>query len=91
MDKYEAGVGEALRRVTAFTETVRWVWVVNMIAMIAGLARGRYGLAALAGFSWILALTAAAAGRRAMRHLETISRPATAMRQAAWELEEEVA
>ena len=91
MDKHEAGIQEALRRVTAFTETVRWVWVVNMIAMIAGLARGRYGLAALAGFSWILALTAAAAGRRAMRHLETISPPTTAIRQAGWELEEEVA
>ena len=91
MDKYEAGVEEALRRVKTFTDMVRWVWVVNMVAMIAGLARGRYRLAALAAFSWILALTAAAAGRRAMKYLETISRPATATREPAWEWEEDAA
>ena len=89
MDNNDARVCEALRRITLLTETVRWVWAVNMIAMIIGLVRGHYGLAGLAGFSWIVALTATAAGRRAIKQLEAINRPSAPSRRPSWELEEE--
>ena len=49
----------------ALTEITRWIWCVNLAAMILGLIYARYALVGLAAFTWLAALVATASGRRA--------------------------
>lgn len=69
MDKLDGQIKDALRRVLALIEISRWLWAVNLLVMVVGLYQRNYGLAALAGFTWLLALVGTAVGRRAIRYL----------------------
>ena len=62
-------IADARKRIDALVEISRWIWLVNLAAMIVGLIYGRYHLAGLAAFTGVLAIVAAASGRRASEFL----------------------
>ena len=66
-DSYQ--IGNAHNYTEAFTEFTRWIWCVNLAAVILGLIYGRYALAGLAGFTCLAALVATALGRRASAYI----------------------
>lgn len=72
MDTLDSGIDNARKRVAAFTEIARWIWCINALVMLIGAYYNRYELAALAGFTWILSLVAAAIGRRVVEYLSTV-------------------
>ena len=69
MEKVGANISGARRNVNVLLTTARWIWVVNSLVMIAGVWYQRYDVAAVAGFTWILSLFAAAFGHRAVEYL----------------------
>jgi hypothetical protein len=74
MEKVCSFIGDARKRVTALVAIARWIWVVNSLVAIAGIAYHRYDVAALGGFTWMLSLVAAAVGIRATKYLATAER-----------------
>ena len=74
MDKEASRISDARKRVTALVAMARWIWVVNSLVGLVSVAYGRYDVAALAGFTWVLSLFAAALGHRAAEYLITIER-----------------
>lgn len=76
MDKVSNSISDARRRVTALVAMARWIWIVNSLVMIAGVAYCRYDIAALAGFTWVLSLLAASLGHRAAKYLLNVERTA---------------
>jgi len=74
MEKVGNSISDARRRVNALVTMARWIWVVNSLVMIAGVAHHRYDVAAVAGFTWVLSLLAAALGHRAAEHLVNMER-----------------
>jgi hypothetical protein len=55
---------DAQRKLASLIEISRWVWVVNAVVTLIGVYYGRYDIAALAGFTWVLMLAATAIGRK---------------------------
>ncbi len=69
MDKLNSGIGGARKRVAALVEISRWTWVVNMAVLIVAAVYGYYALVALAAFTGVLSLVAAAIARRVSLYL----------------------
>jgi hypothetical protein len=69
MEKVSISISDARRRVNVLVVMARWIWVVNSLVMVAGMWYQRYDVAALAGFTWVLSLFAAALGHRAVEYL----------------------
>lgn len=69
MEKVSNRISDARRKVTALVAMARWIWIVNSVVMIAGVAYHRYDVAAVAGFTWVLSLLTAALGHRAAEYL----------------------
>lgn len=74
MDVQISRISDARRRVTVMASIARWLWVVNSLVALSGALRGRFDIAALAGFTWILSLVVAAFGNRAAQYLASIER-----------------
>lgn len=60
---------DARRKLASLVEIVRWIWVVNAAVMLVGSYYGRFDLAALAGFTWLMALVSAGIARRLIGRL----------------------
>ncbi len=71
MEKLDFEIEDALSRLTALVEITRWVWAVNLAALIVALIYGSYQVAVLAAFTGLLTLVGAAIGRRASRYLNS--------------------
>jgi hypothetical protein len=69
MDKLNGHIEDAIGRISTLTEIARWLWCINLVVLVAGLFTCHFELAALAGFTWVLALVGAAIGRRAIDYL----------------------
>jgi hypothetical protein len=69
MNELDLIIRDARRRLVALVEIVRWLWIVNAAVMVLGLVYGSYQIAALAGFTWILSVVAAAIARRTVAYL----------------------
>ena len=69
MEKVSTNISDARRRINVLVAMARWIWIVNSLVMIAGMWYQRYDIAALAGFTWVLSLFAAAFGHRAVEYL----------------------
>jgi hypothetical protein len=67
--KPDPGFRDARRKLTALVGIDRWVWVINAAVMLIGVYYGRFDIAALAGFTWILTLIATAIGARVAANL----------------------
>ena len=74
MEKVGSNISDARRRVTALIIMARWIWIVNSLVTVVGLAYHRYDIAALAGFTWVLSLLASAFGHRAAEYLGAMER-----------------
>jgi hypothetical protein len=74
VEKEASRISDARRRVTALVAIARWLWVVNSVVTVLSVVRGRYDIAALAGFTWLLSLLVAAFGHRAAEYLTTVER-----------------
>jgi hypothetical protein len=74
VDKEAGRITDARKRVTALVAIARWIWVVNSLVGLASVAYGRYDIAALAGFTWVLSLLVAAFGHRAAEYLVAVER-----------------
>ena len=74
MEKVSTRISDARRRVAALVAMARWIWIVNSLVAIAGIANRRYDIAALAGFTWVLSLLASAFGHRAAEYLANVER-----------------
>ena len=74
MEKAGNSISDARRRVTALVAMARWIWIVNSLVTVAGVAYHRYDVAALAGFTWVLSLLASAFGQRAAKYLVNVER-----------------
>ena len=74
MNELDLTIRDARRRLAALVEIVRWLWIVNAAVMILGLVFGNYQVAALAGFTWVLAVVAAAIARRTSAYLRAAVR-----------------
>jgi hypothetical protein len=74
VDKQASRISDARKRVMALVAIARWIWVTNSVVGVAGVAYGRYDIAALAGFTWVLSLVAASFGHRAAEYLVTVER-----------------
>lgn len=74
MEKVSNRISDARRRVTALVIMARWIWIVNSLFAVGGIAYHRYDIAALAGFTWALSLLASACGHRAAEHLVNVER-----------------
>jgi hypothetical protein len=74
VEKEASRISDARRRVTALVAIARWLWIVNSLVMLLSAWRGRYDIAALAAFTWVLALLVAAFGHRAAEYLATVER-----------------
>lgn len=69
MDKVCNSISDARKKVTALVIMARWIWIVNLLVAVAGIAYHRYDIATLAGFTWALSIVASAFGRRAAEYL----------------------
>ena len=74
MEKVDVFIDDARKRVTALVTITRWIWVVNSLVALMSIVFQRYDIAALAGFTWVLSLVAAAFGHRAAECLVTAER-----------------
>ena len=74
MQKVGNSISDARKRVTALVIMARWIWIVNSLVTVAGVAYHRYDIAALAGFTWVLSLLASAFGHRAAEYLVNMER-----------------
>ena len=74
MNELDLTIRDARRKLAALVEIVRWLWVVNAAVMVIGLVYASYQVAALAGFTWVLAVVAAAMARRASAYLRAAVR-----------------
>ena len=74
MEKVGDSISDARRMVSALVIMARWIWVVNLLVAIAGVAYRRYDIVALAGFTWVLSLLASAFGHRAAQYLVNVER-----------------
>lgn len=74
MEKVGSFIGDARRRIVALVVISRWLWIVNSLVAITGIAYHRYDVALLAGFTWLLSLVATAVGMRATKYLMTAER-----------------
>ncbi len=83
-------IGNVRKHIEALTEITRWIWCVNLAAVILALVYARYALAGLAGFTWLAALVATASGRRASAYIaeeqEVVDAPEAPIdaREAQW-------
>lgn len=71
MEKVGSFIDDARKRVMALVIIARWIWVINSLVAITSIAYHRYDIAALAAFTWVLSLVAAAFGGRATKCLVT--------------------
>lgn len=71
MEKVSNSISDARRRVSALVLIARWIWVVNSVVAITSITMHRFDVAALAAFTWVLSLLAAAFGHRADAYLGT--------------------
>lgn len=69
MEELDLEIRDARTRVRALIEITRWIWLINVIVMVIGLVYSRFDVAGLAAFTWVMALLAAATGRRIARYL----------------------
>lgn len=74
MNELDLSIRDARKRLAALVEIVRWLWIVNAAVMLLGLAFANYQVAALAGFTWVLAVVAAAIARRTATYLRAAAR-----------------
>jgi hypothetical protein len=74
MEKLASEVTDARKRVAALVEITRWLWVINAIVMVVGIYYSSYQVAALAGFTLVVSLIAAAVARRASSYLRAAVR-----------------
>ncbi len=74
VEKEVGRISDARRRVTALASIARWLWIVNSLVMLLSAWQGRFDIAALAAFTWILSLIVAAFGNRAAQYLTSVER-----------------
>lgn len=74
MEMHVSRISDARRRVTVMASIARWLWIVNSLVALSSALRGRFDIAALAGFTWALSLVVAAFGNRAAQYLASIER-----------------
>lgn len=72
MEKVGNTISNARQKVTALILIARWIWVVNSVVAITSIIYHRYDITALAAFTWVLSLLAAAFGQRAEKYLGTV-------------------
>ena len=74
MENISSNISDARKLVTVLAVMTRWIWVVNSLVLIAGVAYERYDVTALAAFTWVFSLLAAALGHRAAAYLIAVER-----------------
>ena len=74
MEKFGNNISDARRRVTTLAIMARWIWVVNSVVGLVSITYHRFDIAALAAFTWVLSLVAAALGHSAANYLGSVER-----------------
>jgi hypothetical protein len=74
VEKVDSRIADARKKVTSLVMVARWIWIVNSVVGLVGVAYGRYDVAALAAFTWVLSLLVAAFGHAAAEHLVKVER-----------------
>ena len=64
MEELRTDLGVAARRLAALIEITRWLWIVNAAVTIIAIIYERYDIVAIAAFTWVLSLVAAAIAKR---------------------------
>ena len=74
MVKQTSRINDPRRKVTALVSIARWLWIINSLVALIGIISGRYDVAALAAFTWVMSLLVAAFGSRAALYLSRTER-----------------
>lgn len=74
LNRIDDQISDASRRVTMLLEISRWIWITNLIVMIAAIVLAHYGVAVLSGLTWLTALSGAGIGRGTLRCLASAER-----------------
>lgn len=72
MEKLYSEIINIRKRVTAVAEIARWLWCINAVVVVVAIIYLQYELAALAGFTCVLSIVAAAIARRAALYVDKV-------------------